>query len=959
MDISLDGLWQAGSDRRYTFEAPVPGLASDPQKMNSGVLWYRREAQLPAGDWTHATLWLYGARFCPAVYVNGELVSQTPGGMTLTRHLLKSEAVRPGSRIALEIALQSLADMDAADASRIPDADRWRSNISSCLWDRARLRLHGPARWTRLLPCPDLQNDLLTLSWEFERLAPTGTLDLTFQALDDRGRVLVEQCITQAAPRGRTALSLKGACQPWSPEQPRLYRLRALLKEGERLLDTDEISFGLREFRAEGVEFRLNGQPLHWRGGTVVWHRWTRDPEARELAFDADWFERNIVLRLKSHGANGLRFHLGMPPEALLDLCDRYGLLVQAEWSFFHGMKASYESLVAQWRDWLDLCLRHPSICLIHPWNETEGQELETAFAALNTLAPEYPPLVISHRDVIHVHKYWWSLFENLGLYYDSATQFPQPIMADEFGGNYLDGQGNPGSYPTLRETMLRFLGREHTAEMRLQHHTEANTQVAEYWRRVGAAGFSPFCALGAPEDGNHHFLGALREGNPKPVWDGLTAAYSPLSVSLEVWDRNFRPGQRVALPLWFFNDSAQEQTLRADVQVVGESGTLSEQRVEQAVGAHRHARREVTLQLPPQEGHWRLQATLLNPPAEVRRPVVSAWRVRTLTPRVPAKLRGEMIGIAAEEDELRAFLAAHGLPICALADPRAQALLLSWRGWEEIARGGPILGILEAAIARGSRIVLLDLNAPWDADFIQGRYQGPLQGAGRVEEPRTLEVALPFGVRARLRQSPEPESHLHPAEGDDSLWSGLERQATWLWNGLRGGLIVPPSDLELRGLSQAAFLALWRSRGADTVAIQGARYIAYELAGQYAFCTEPDEAVANKLRQRVSFLVEDAPSLQNVINPSAPIRVRDLAEEFRAAATGQAERLTPLASCGKNLLRAPVAQVDFGAGRGRLILSQAITRGRLAEGFGQSGLYGLRRDPAAEQFVLNMLAKG
>ena len=117
-----------------------------------------------------------------------------------------------------------------------------------------------------------------------------------------------------------------------------------------------------------------------------------------------------------------------------------------------------------QWREWLDLCLRHPCICLIHPWNETEGQELETAFAALDTLAPEYPPLVISHRDVIHVHKYWWSLFENLGLYYDSAAEFPQPIMADEFGGNYLDGQGDPGSYPTLRETLLRFLGRGHTA---------------------------------------------------------------------------------------------------------------------------------------------------------------------------------------------------------------------------------------------------------------------------------------------------------------------------------------------------------------------------------------------------------------------------------------------------------------------------------------------------------------
>jgi hypothetical protein len=38
---------------------------------------------------------------------------------------------------------------------------------------------------------------------------------------------------------------------------------------------------------------------------------------------------------------------------------------------------------------------------------------------------------------------------------------------------------------------------------------------------------------------------------------------------------------------------------------------------------------------------------------------------------------------------------------------------------------------------------------------------------------------------------------------------------------------------------------------------------------------------------------------------------------------------------------------------------SQLLTAGRLAPGFGQPGLYGIRYDPAAAQFVLNMLAFG
>jgi len=52
------------------------------------------------------------------------------------------------------------------------------------------------------------------------------------------------------------------------------------------------------------------------------------------------------------------------------------------------------------------------------------------------------------------------------------------------------------------------------------------------------------------------------------------------------------------------------------------------------------------------------------------------------------------------------------------------------------------------------------------------------------------------------------------------------------------------------------------------------------------------------------------------------------------------------------------VVQIDFEAGQGRLILSQLLTAGRLAPGFGTTGTYGKRFDPVAEQFVLNLLAR-
>ena len=55
-DISLNGIWETGIDRRYSEQTPVPGLAGNPGEMSPGTLWYRRTVHLPAGTWTKAAL---------------------------------------------------------------------------------------------------------------------------------------------------------------------------------------------------------------------------------------------------------------------------------------------------------------------------------------------------------------------------------------------------------------------------------------------------------------------------------------------------------------------------------------------------------------------------------------------------------------------------------------------------------------------------------------------------------------------------------------------------------------------------------------------------------------------------------------------------------------------------------------------------------------------------------------
>ena len=297
--------------------------------------------------------------------------------------------------------------------------------------------------------------------------------------VSEKGRTLLSETGPAVTGENNVAFDYRGVLQEWSPEHPVCYDLHVdLLDCRGKVLSEWRQTLGLRRASVVDKQFRLNGHPLKLRGSTVVWHRWMRDAEGREVGYDTLWFRDNIVRRLKEHGANLLRFHLGVPPERLLDLCDRYGLAVQYEWSFFHGMPASRESLMEQYPKWFDLAARHPSVLLYHPYNETEGDQLKTVWSALDEIVPQYPPLILEDRDVMHIHKYWWSLFENLGLYYDSYEQFPKAIMVDEFGGNYLDGAGNMGGYPSIRESYMRFLGRSHTAEERLHHLVPAARSV-------------------------------------------------------------------------------------------------------------------------------------------------------------------------------------------------------------------------------------------------------------------------------------------------------------------------------------------------------------------------------------------------------------------------------------------------------------------------------------------------
>lgn len=956
-EICLNGIWEYGAGRIYSAKGQVPGIHYPTNAPATDTIWYRRLVSLPEGDWTDAILELKGARFRPEVYVDGKLVSSQEGGMIRSFHTLYSPSIKPGEDICIEIALCSLKDVPEEDASWIPKVDQWRSSCASCLWDDVVLHLYNRGHVDRVLTWYDRTSRKARLQY---RITGEGNFTSQIRISDNRSDIIT---ITGQAKVGENTLELDcSQLEEWSPAAPNIYKVSIELSlENGSQADSYCQNFALRDFHIDDKQFILNGNPIHLRGGTVVWHRWMRDPEGLELGWDSKWIEENMVLRLKNHGANYFRFHLGVPPERILDLCDKYGLVVQYEWNFFHGMPASYESLMEQFPKWFDMASRHPSVLLYHPYNETEGDEqLKTTWKALDEITKEYPPIVLEERDVIHVHKYWWSLFENLGLYYDSFNQFPKAIMVDEFGGNYLDGKADMGLYPSIRESFMRFLGPTHNAQQRLHHLDRSCAKVAEYWRRIGAAGIAPFTIASSQEDGCNWFIGNLRDGKPKNVWNALAVLWSERAVSLDIWDCNFTPGQKLSIPLHIFNDSSEEARLEYNVSVLHENDIISSESYSHYSEAFSHDIEKIVITLPEDVGNYTLRAELTNPTEDVKSAVISDWDIRVLKSVIPEHVKDTRIYIPKYETELIEFAADNNLNTVRNKS-KADVIILGRTSFERISK---ISSDIAEAVEKGTSIIMLDVG---ELELGQGYPHdktnlGPLQGVTKVKDAKTTSYPLFLGMNLNCKEMAEPESHIHPFQENTTLWNGIPRNATDLWNGLRGGLIVPASDIEIEGLNSDAFLNQWKSRGADIELIKSSDgYYAYELCGFYDFSNNiKDKLLEKKLREKIQLLIDDAPSLAMSLNAKAPLRITDLRSGYKHSHSGKALNLLPLCTAGKNLTRTPAIMIEFGEKKGKVIISQLITEGRLSNKLDtidyNENFYSKRYDEASVQMVLNMI---
>ncbi|MEE1800687.1 glycoside hydrolase family 2 TIM barrel-domain containing protein [Streptomyces sp. JV176] len=159
----------------------------------------------------------------------------------------------------------------------------------------------------------------------------------------------------------------------WGPDSPNLYAVGVTLRDGDGEVDTETVSFGIRSLRLDPRRgLRINGESVKLRGACVH-----HDNGVLGAATFARAEERRVEI-LKAAGFNAIRMSHNPMSRAMLDACDRLGVLVVDEafdvWtsgksefdyslSFPEWWERDIESMVAK-------DFNHPSVVLYSIGNE-------------------------------------------------------------------------------------------------------------------------------------------------------------------------------------------------------------------------------------------------------------------------------------------------------------------------------------------------------------------------------------------------------------------------------------------------------------------------------------------------------------------------------------------------------------------------------------------------------------
>jgi hypothetical protein len=172
--------------------------------------------------------------------------------------------------------------------------------------------------------------------------------------------------------------SLGKRFHPWSEFSPALYNLSASLRnETGQEIQSFATNFGMREFKAEGTRFSVNGNEIFIRGTLEC----CIFPITGYPPTDIESWTK-VLSTCREYGLNAIRFHSWCPPEAAFKAADRLGMYFHIECSSWANQGTQLgeggaidDYIYAESDRILKAYGNHPSFCMLAYGNEPAGKK--------------------------------------------------------------------------------------------------------------------------------------------------------------------------------------------------------------------------------------------------------------------------------------------------------------------------------------------------------------------------------------------------------------------------------------------------------------------------------------------------------------------------------------------------------------------------------------------------------
>lgn len=385
--LNLNGVWQlrkgvVGEAYSPTFDydktilVPYPiesALSGVMEKSDDQCYWYRRTFTLPANMKNKRIMLNFGAVDWEAsAYVNGKKVGTHTGGYDPFAFDI-TDAIDP-SKSEQEIAVYindntGVQGQMTGKQSKNPSIC-WYT-CSSGIWQTVWLEAVPEKYITAIEMEPTMSKNWLNIKVS----ANDASAKFDVNVRDKSGKVVAT--LADGSVGAVSRLTIDNA-HPWSPEDPYLYDVEVVLKDGGKVADKVDSYFGMRRIE---VKKAADGHPRIYLNGDQIFQVGTLDqgfwpdglhtpPSEAAMAFD--------INTMKQLGFNMVRKHIKVEPDRWYHLCDSLGILVWQDLPSGNVVKEYEELAKSNFKDEavriVNTLKNHPSIVHWVVFNEGWGQ---------------------------------------------------------------------------------------------------------------------------------------------------------------------------------------------------------------------------------------------------------------------------------------------------------------------------------------------------------------------------------------------------------------------------------------------------------------------------------------------------------------------------------------------------------------------------------------------------------